>query len=267
MIDDRRTGPEEALRIIDAMTATNERLRAELKDFDDAHAVTAVEWKATRSRLATATALIQEVWDNGDIPRKLGLRIKAFLAGQPAAPSWCEKCNSVKPCPGCTVPAAPNEPHYQQAMREREHCEHCAKPRSSCDCEDPSVVGYQERQPAAPYGTPDESPGFNAAWPLGTPKPAAPECPHCGDPLDADHPDGQCVPCHELPDEPVAPARADPPPRAHRRGCICVRCEAERAVLDAMAEADEDYLEMSAEHHSGWKEKLALAELARRGLK
>lgn len=140
MIDDRRTGPEEALRIIDAMTATNERLRAELKDFDDAHAVTAVEWKATRSRLATATALIQEVWDNGDIPRKLGLRIKAFLAGQPAAPSWCEKCNSV-------------------------------------------------------------------------------------------------------------------------------RCEAERAVLDAMAEADEDYLEMSAEHHSGWKEKLALAELARRGLK
>lgn len=29
-------------------------------------------------------------------------------AARPAAPSWCTKCNSVRPCPGCTIPAAPS---------------------------------------------------------------------------------------------------------------------------------------------------------------
>lgn len=36
------------------------------------------------------------------------------------------------------------------------------------------IDDFLDNQPAAPYGTPDESPGFNAAWPLGKAQPAAP---------------------------------------------------------------------------------------------
>lgn len=97
-----------ALRIIDALTAENERLRAELEELDarlqDADADVCSDqyqcWKAEKAaqvaaeaRLATAEGLIQEVWDNGDIPRKIGLKLQRFLASaQPAATDPSDAC-------------------------------------------------------------------------------------------------------------------------------------------------------------------------------
>lgn len=60
------------------------------------------------TKLAAATALIQEVWDNGDIPRKLGTRIKAHLSGAAPATKEVKGTGTVRldgptwPC-GCPV--------------------------------------------------------------------------------------------------------------------------------------------------------------------
>jgi len=70
-------------------------------------------------------------------------------------------------------------------------------------------------------------------------------------------------------DEPAAPARTEAERNTHRRGCVCVRCEAEQAVLDAMRAVkivqspDGPALILTADDH----DRLGMGELARRGLK
>ncbi len=77
------------VRLADAQ-AEIERLRAELGQAlaAERNAIAMLDGEAAaEARLATATALIQEVWDSGDIPRKIGLKLQRFLASaQPAAP-------------------------------------------------------------------------------------------------------------------------------------------------------------------------------------
>lgn len=87
-----------------------------------ARLATATELLATlraadaESRLATAITWIGQLaahietdpCTDLDILDDLTGPARAFIANQPAAHSWCEKCHSAKPCPGCTIPAAPD---------------------------------------------------------------------------------------------------------------------------------------------------------------
>jgi hypothetical protein len=72
------------------------------------------------------------------------------------------------------------------------------------------------------------------------------ECPLCGDPLDEDHPNTQCVPCHDMPEE-------------SPRVCSCLKSE----------ESDcPSKLAGICKGRPGLSERETLnAELARRGLK
>lgn len=121
------------------------------------------------------------------------------------------------------------------------------------------VDAFLANQPAAPYGTPDESPGFNATWPIGEPKHAAParteaedeppECDNCGATIDGNQAATSDV-CHDC-------------WRSAKE-----RTEAEQAVLDAMANAL-----IRAPNSRGYRLRpeddnaVCRAELARRGLK
>lgn len=58
---------------------------------------------------------------------------------------------------------------------------------------------------------------------------------------------------------------ADRAAAEHKRGCVCVQCETERAVLDAMARAGQSTLLSYANSTSGdWLGDACRAELARR---
>lgn len=66
----------------------------------------------------------------------------------------------------------------------------------------------------------------------------------------------------------TAPACTETEPNTHRRGCVCVRCEAEQAVLDAMRDSSAGSLEAQIDAHPGSALSDACrAELARRELK
>jgi hypothetical protein len=89
----------------------------------------------------------------------------------------------------------------------------------------PTIAELIAAKPAAPDIKTESYCGFEyPSAELSHAQPPAPvklgcyRCPVCDDPLDSDHPKGQCVPCHELP---AAPART----------------EAEQRVLDAMERA------------------------------
>lgn len=91
---ERAEAAESRIRELEAELSMSEQLRGKA---ENAGAIARVECGDAESRLATATALIQAVIDNGDVPRAIYRRGKAFLAGQPAAPAasdwqWLYEC-------------------------------------------------------------------------------------------------------------------------------------------------------------------------------
>lgn len=66
----------------------------------------------------------------------------------------------------------------------------------------------------------------------------------------------------------TAPARTEAEPNTHRRGCVCVRCEAEQAVLAAVAKAFiyQDTRGAAVFAIPSEEGDICRAELARRGL-
>lgn len=135
-------------RLTDAQ-AEIERLRTDIVALTD-------DYGDLLIRLADATALLRRhaapkgFSDDPTLPSDTHA---FFLASaQPAAPAHVT-CGD-RECTG---------PHAAPAQPAAPECRYHA---------DSMVCG--ECQPAALYGTADESPGFNAAWPLGKPQPAAP---------------------------------------------------------------------------------------------
>jgi hypothetical protein len=161
-------GTLKALRIIDALTAENERLRAELSAADEYHQA---QWGASEARLATAEA------DNADLVLRYGENTERMILAEarlatavgllvevlPFAKHWRPSTErAVRAFLASAQPAAPAQPR-QQDMTEDEYysyqpaapaCATCkGEGRVIGDCGDSPNMWFDpcpDCQPAAP---------------------------------------------------------------------------------------------------------------------
>ncbi len=257
----RDRGPK-ALRVIAALTAENERLRARIdSEFTHdqlLHEVSSYRsgMMAAESSLAAATALLDQVRTWLDVPgrdegERMFVELRAFLANQPSAPKYkCFSCGFTTndgrdveewqcPCGGCVSrnqPPAPvrcptcdsPEPHLHPAVQYEGEAQICTNAWHASTERGRQYVN----QPAAPL------PG----WDNIERKTAAPTR------------TVERLPPRTIPEDQLVPIDAP------------TRTEAEQAVLDAMASKSAGPLRGTI-NARGEHADVCRAELARRGVK
>lgn len=232
---------------------------------------------ADRARLAAATAALDRC--HGMLPHYARKALRDALAGQPAAPWRCQKCTgdhaASETCQPAVPPVAitqpawslplrddqPAAPYYKQprgkggqifAMSEPFEYEPAAPTRPPGDHGDrhnPDIAGYDPNCEHCVYTAPTRTEAYDAALSAeGMPDPE----------LKQRYMLGRTEACDACPD--VATCCVS--------GCtLKLRTKAERAVLDAMGELPEMWLEAWSVCRLSNVETLARAELARRGLR
>lgn len=141
-------------------TAAEARVRELEADVSAAHQAHANDVNAKQQRLAAANALLQAIWDNGDLPQWLGRRIKAHLSGAAITAVTLTPAERAALNTGAArLPAAPyavladgtsvplmNCPECRELGRaDMAHYHSCPDVKTDSRC-----VDREEDQPAAP---------------------------------------------------------------------------------------------------------------------